>query len=142
MPKLPEGFGSRKCLNSLIVFLFLCVRLTGALRPSTVLHMNTPAAVASETRVYPSKAAADRAYRAHRDGLIAALGWAPEGRGPDAYLASSVELWRWLNEKRASEGLDGLPEVSFTNSFNMERVKVLTVYKFDATGVMISKSEG
>lgn len=53
-----------------------------------------------------SAAAVRRAQLADRAELIAALGWAPEGRADvgDNYLASSVELLRWLNEKRVAAG--------------------------------------
>lgn len=94
--------------------------------------------VASETRVFPSKAAADRAYLAHRAELIAELGWAPEGNtAGDKYLASNVELTRWINEKRAAGGREARVEVSFTNVFNMQKVKALTVYRFNARGELL-----
>jgi hypothetical protein len=96
-----------------------------------------PIYTASETRVYPSRAAADRAYRAHRATLIAELGWEPEKSGRDAYLASNVELTRWINEKRVADKRELLPQVSFTDTFNMQKVKVLTVHRWSATGAYI-----
>lgn len=95
----------------------------------------TPVAV---TKVYPSSAAANRAHRVHRDALISALGWAPEGTGGDAYLASTVELERWVNEKRAAIGQAGrIIATSFTTTFNMQKVKTLTVFAFNARGELI-----
>lgn len=93
---------------------------------------------ASETRVYPSRAAANRAYSQHRATLIAELGWTPEGNtAGDKYLASNVELTRWINEQRAADKRDLLPQISFTVTFNMTKVKALTVHRWDATGAYI-----
>lgn len=93
---------------------------------------------ASETRVYPSRAAANRAHSQHRAALISELGWTPEGNNAgDKYLASNVELTRWINEQRATDKRDLLPQVSFTDRFNMTKVKVLTVHRWDATGAHI-----
>lgn len=47
-----------------------------------------------------TRAAQRRENQKNRDGLIAELGWAPEGVGRDAYLASGLELTKWCNEKR------------------------------------------
>lgn len=98
--------------------------------------MNTTPA-ASETRVYPSRAAANRAYRAHRDALIAELGWEAESPA-NPYLANTVELEQWVDAKRAALGQgERVVRVHITTSFNMERVKVLTVHRWDATGAHI-----
>lgn len=80
------------------------------------------------TIVFPTRAAADRAHRAHRDALIADLGWAPEGHGPLAYLASTVELELWLNERLTADGDAPIPHVSFTDSMNLAKVAEVTCY--------------
>jgi hypothetical protein len=87
-----------------------------------------------ETYVFPTRAAADRAYRANRAELIAELGWAVEGVGRDAYLASSVELTRWVNEQRAAKGQAPRVDRSFTDRMNGQKVKALTIYRYRTEG--------
>jgi len=68
-----------------------------------------------------TQASCRKAQHAHRQALIAELGWTPEYRGSasaerqgNRYLASSTELVRYVNEARTAVCTPHAPQEVFT----------------------------